>query len=148
MSVAPETTPGHELVELRMSARPENLALARLALTGVAAGVDAPDEVVADLKLAVTEICTNAIQHAYPMASADNEIVVRYTAGTGTLLVEVRDEGVGFEPSDRPLHPLLNGEERGMGLLIVEALADELRISSGGDGTRVVFVRRFGPAAA
>ena len=48
-----------------MAPRPENLALARLALTGVGAVAGASEAAVADLKLAVTEACTNAILHAY-----------------------------------------------------------------------------------
>ena len=54
-----------EIVELRIAARAENVALARLALSGVAAAAGAPPGVVADLKLAVSEACTNAVQHAY-----------------------------------------------------------------------------------
>ena len=52
-------------VVLRMAPRPENLALARLALAGVGTVAGAGESDIADLKLAVTEACTNAILHAY-----------------------------------------------------------------------------------
>ena len=64
-----------ETVELRIAARAENVALARLTLSGVASAAGVPPDVVADLKLAVSEACTNAVQHAY--AGADEG---QYTA--------------------------------------------------------------------
>jgi len=70
------STPGRTL-ELTLDARPQNLALIRLALAGVAANAGAPREVVSDLKLAVTEACTNVIQHAYGGDASAGEIVVR-----------------------------------------------------------------------
>jgi serine/threonine-protein kinase RsbW len=136
-------------VELRMDARPENLAYARLALAGIAASIGASREVVADLKLAVTEACSNAIQHAYLDAGSD-EIVVRYELRERELAVEVEDWGVGFDAS-RPIG--YDGEsavddegmppEHGMGLLIIQSVTDELTIASSAAGTRVGFVRRF-----
>ena len=88
-----------ETVELRISARPENLSLARLALAGVGATVGAPAEVIADLKVAVTEACTNAIKHAYLEGGGDDEgIVVSYAASADSLSIRVEDHGVGFDP--------------------------------------------------
>ena len=94
-------TDNGQTVELRLDARAENLALARLALAGVAANAGASREVVSDLKLAVTEACTNVIQHAYPDGE-NGEIVVRYTVAEGELAIEVEDTGVGFEPAAQP----------------------------------------------
>ncbi|HEY5059103.1 MAG TPA: ATP-binding protein [Gaiellaceae bacterium] len=132
-------------VELRIAARPENVALARLALTGVAAVAQASAADVADLKLAVSEVCTNAVQHAYPAGGAIDEwIVVRYSVGDGALTVEVEDTGVGFDPanvqsaSQRP-----TDAEGGMGLSILRAVTDELEIDSGTSGSRVVFSKRL-----
>jgi serine/threonine-protein kinase RsbW len=143
-------------IELRMDARPENLAYARLALAGIAASVEASREVVADLKLAVTEACSNVIQHAYLDGGGGDEIVVRYELREGELAVEVQDWGVGFDAS-RPISypPGLEGDssvdgealppEHGMGLLIIRAVTDELTIASSGAGSRVGFVRRLDP---
>ncbi len=134
----------HDTVELRIDARPENLALARLALAGVAARAGAPDEVVADLKLAVTEACTNAIQHAYRDSGESDEIVVRYTVGRGVLAIEVADSGAGFE-TDATVHERTRNEEnQGLGLMIIGELTDELTVTSGSSGSRIAFAKRFG----
>lgn len=136
-------------VELAMDARPENLALARLALAGIAAGAGASHEVIADLKLAVTEACSNAIQHAYRDGGSTEAIVVRYELVGDALAVEVQDWGVGFEVAEA-LDELGNGgddvSERGMGLRIIGAVTDELSVASSAGGTRVAFVRCLSPA--
>jgi len=134
------STPGRTL-ELTLDARPQNLALIRLALAGVAANAGAPREVVSDLKLAVTEACTNVIQHAYGGDASAGEIVVRYTIERGMVAVEVEDSGSGFE-LDAPT-PAEDRNGGGNGLMIIRVLTDELSVSSAGTGTRVAFVKRF-----
>jgi serine/threonine-protein kinase RsbW len=133
-----------QTVELRLDARAENLALTRLALAGVAAAAGASREIVSDLKLAVTEACTNVIRHAYGDAET-GQIAVRYTAASGMLSIEVEDFGSGFEPGTAPADPDRNGSGNGMGLMIIRELTDELSVSSSGSGTRLVFVKRFSP---
>jgi serine/threonine-protein kinase RsbW len=132
-------------VELTLDARAENLALTRLALAGVAANAGASREIVADLKLAVTEACTNVIKHAYPRAGEPGRIVVRYTAEPGMLSIEVEDFGSGFAYGAPPPAPDQNGGGHGMGLMIIRVLTDELDISSTSSGTRLMLVKRFTP---
>ena len=88
-----------DTIELRLPPHPENLALARLALTGVAGVAGVSEPALADLKLAVTEACTNAILHGYA-SGAPGELVVRYRLATGRLEIEVEDDGAGFDPDD------------------------------------------------
>jgi serine/threonine-protein kinase RsbW len=140
-STAVETATG---VELRMAARAENVALARLALSGVAAAARASAADIADLKLAVSEACTNAVQHAYPGGDAgDGWIVVRFTVEDGALTVEVEDTGVGFDPATVAAAPERAEPEGGMGLAILRAVTDEHEVESGASGTRIVFSKRL-----
>ncbi len=55
-----------QVVRLTFPARAEYLLLARLTLSGLARKLPLDDELLADLKLAVTEACGNAVRHAYP----------------------------------------------------------------------------------
>jgi serine/threonine-protein kinase RsbW len=132
-------------VVLTLDARPENLALTRLALAGVAANAGAPRDVVADLKLAVTEACTNVIQHAYGDDGSVGSIVVRYRGEPGVVSIQVEDSGSGFEPGGVPETTERNGAGNGMGLMIIRVLTDELEISDTGSGTRLTLVKRFNP---
>jgi serine/threonine-protein kinase RsbW len=52
-------------VSLRIPARPEYITLGRLALTAIARVRPLSDETLHDLKLALTEACTNSVKHAY-----------------------------------------------------------------------------------
>jgi serine/threonine-protein kinase RsbW len=125
-----------------MPAKAEYLLLARLALAGLSRTVELDPETLADLKLAVTEACTNAVRHAY-----EDEGQVRLTFAVDERLVhvEVVDEGAGFES-----HAVEDWEpdalsEDGMGLAIIRAVVDELEIGSGpgGRGTRLKLTKRL-----
>jgi serine/threonine-protein kinase RsbW len=130
-------------VELTIGARPENLALARLALAGVAAIAGASESTIADLKLAVTEACTNSIQHAYGANGADATVVIRYRVGNDMLEIEVEDGGAGFDPNDPAADSSDNGGGQGMGLMIIRSLADEVAIESDKSGSRIAFVKKI-----
>ncbi|HEX4521604.1 MAG TPA: ATP-binding protein [Gaiellaceae bacterium] len=128
-----------DTVELRLPPHPENLALARLALTGVAGVAGLSEPTLADLKLAVTEACTNAILHGSSRDSTGG-LVVRYRLGTGRLEVEVEDEGAGFDPDD-PGARESAAEGQGMGLLIIRSTTDEVKIESDSTGSRISFTK-------
>jgi anti-sigma regulatory factor (Ser/Thr protein kinase) len=129
-------------VVLKLSPRPENLALARLALVGVGAIAGAEDRDVADLKLAVTEACTNAILHGYGDGAA-GELVVRYRVGAGTVEIEIEDDGIGFDPDDPAARETDVGGE-GMGLMIIRSLTDSIEIESDPTGSRISFSKCVG----
>lgn len=128
-----------DTIELRIPAQPENLALARLALAGVGAVAGAREDVIADLKVAVTEACTNAIQHAYPGGAGS--IVIRYRVGAGALELEVEDDGAGFDPTDPGAGASENDGGQGMGLMIIRELADKALFESDPSGSRIAFSR-------
>lgn len=135
-----------ETVELRMDARPENLVLARLALGGIVARSAFDEDVIADLKLAVTEACTNAIEHAYAGGNGDNEVVVRFLLGEEAIAVEVQDWGAGFDADQAWRAPDEElRDHAGVGLMLIRSLSDELTIVSGATGSTVTFVKRLSP---
>ena len=55
----------HGVVALTIPAKAEYIALCRLALSGLARVRALEPEVVTDLKLALTEACSNSVRHAY-----------------------------------------------------------------------------------
>ena len=85
-------------IRLTIPAKPEYITLGRLALTGIARLRTEPmgEEVLGDLKFALTEACTNSVRHAY--AGGEGTVEITYELYDDRLVVEVADEGEGFEP--------------------------------------------------
>jgi serine/threonine-protein kinase RsbW len=140
---------GSPVVSLTIPADPRWLALCRLVLSGLCRLGPVDDETLADLKLAVTEACSNSVRHAYG-ENGSGLVSVRYELGADSLAVEISDAGQGFR-FDRPvseLAPQLDEElrEDTMGLAIIDALVDELDIGAGvdGRGTKISFVKYLG----
>ena len=143
IETAGEALEGMRSVRLRVPARAEYVALARLALSGLAEIVALSDELLADLKLALTEAVSNSVRHAYPDGSGF--VSIEYELTGEALDVEVVDDGTGFDP-DRP--PPLEGEELtegGLGIAIIRTIADEFELQSqpGVRGSRLRFVKRL-----
>ena len=134
---------GMRTVRLRVPARAEYVALARLALSGLADIVTLPEELLADLKLALTEAVSNSVRHAYE--DGGGYVSIAYELRGDALAVEVVDDGKGFDP-ERPLP--LEGEELtegGLGIAIIRTIADEFELQSrpGTRGSRLRFVKRL-----
>jgi anti-sigma regulatory factor (Ser/Thr protein kinase) len=118
-------------VLLSMPARAEGVGVVRQALAGVADALDFDASVLADMKMAVTEACTNVVVHAY---DDEGPLEVEMLAGEDGLTIVVRDHGAGIHPRpSRAGAPAL-----GLGLPLIAALSDafELR-GSAGKGTEV-----------
>src|SRR5215212_6106380 len=119
-------------VLLTMPARPEGVGVVRQALAGMADALDFEASVLADMKMAVTEACTNVVVHAYDSDSGMLEVEMR--AGDAALTIVVRDYCSGIQPRPARSEP----PALGLGLPLIAALADafELR-GSAGRGTEV-----------
>jgi len=138
------TANGHlQAIRLTIPAKAEYITLGRLALTGLVRLRREPlsEEVLGDLKLALTEACTNSVRHAY--ADGAGSVDILYELHSDRLVVEVSDDGEGFEPPATPSDALDAEElaEGGLGIAIIEALADELEIrerAQGGSSLRFV----------
>ena len=129
-------------VKLTIPAKPEYITLGRLALTGITRLRDGfPPELLGDLKLALTEACTNSVRHAYADGGGTVEIV--YKLYPDRLEVVVVDQGEGFtRPESRDGSEELT--EGGLGIAIIEALSDELEITQRDEGgSRLRFVKRL-----
>jgi serine/threonine-protein kinase RsbW len=123
-----------------MPAKAEYLILARLALAGISREVPMSESALADLKLAVTEVCGNAVRHAY--GAGTGPVRVAFDVGADAIQVTVEDDGagVGLELPER----VSIGEEpveEGMGLAIIRAVVDDLTVDGRSDGRPGTVVR-------
>jgi len=94
----------------------------------------------ADLLLVASELCSNAVRHA---TGAPRALLLRAYAEGNAVVVEVEDDGEGFELAARYDDEIPDPElERGRGLYVVEALTDDLSVLRRSGRTVVRAVRR------
>lgn len=119
-------------VRLTVPATPENVALARQVLVGLAEALDVDEALVADMNIAVTEAVNNIVLHAYPEDVGAAEITLK--SMLDQLVISVRDEGAGMNPfpadADAPTR-------LGFGFAMMASLSDQFAINSGAAGTEV-----------
>jgi serine/threonine-protein kinase RsbW len=132
-------------VSLEIPARVEYLVLARQ-VVAAAATVDEvfQDERIDDLRIAVSEATTNAIE-AHAGLSDGDRILIRCNLDDERIEVEVLDQAGGFDPGRVPAPPEPEAVdrlefERGLGLPLMKTLADETEIQSTSGGTAVRLV--------
>jgi two-component sensor histidine kinase len=89
---------------------------------------------VQDVSIAVSEVITNAVMHAFP-AGGHGTITVRASAGDHEFVVSVLDDGVGMRPrTDSP--------GAGLGLAIAGSVARSMVVelsARGGTEVRMTF---------
>ena len=129
-------------IELELPARAEYVALARLVVSSLASAHRVlTEDRIDDLKLAVSEACTNAIE-AHSAASSSGGVIVRCHELADRLEIEITDEGAGFDPEMLPEHPPVTDPERlnferGLGIPLIRTLVDEVAFESDSSGTTV-----------
>ena len=111
-------------LELTLPDRAENVAVVRHAVGGLGDVLEVADQTLSDIKLAVTEACTNVVVHAYP--GAEGPMGLRATVDDRVLRIVVSDRGRGVVP--RPDSPGL-----GLGLPLIATLAQSLELGTGED---------------
>lgn len=132
-------------VVLEIPARPEYLSLARQVVAAAAALEPAfRDERIDDLRLAVSEATTNAIESHVHLGSTER-IIISCNLDDDRIEVEVLDRGAGFDPTSATTAPDAEAgdrleHERGLGIPLMRVLADEAEIISGERGTAVRLV--------
>jgi serine/threonine-protein kinase RsbW len=123
-------------VKLTLPARPENVAVIRHVLGAFAEALRLPDGLVEDLRLAVTEACTNVVRHAYsPESPGPVEISIRPEDDVVSVVVADRGRGIGTSSDTKG---------PGLGLPLIAAIADEVELQpvpGGGSRVAMTFVR-------
>jgi anti-sigma regulatory factor (Ser/Thr protein kinase) len=114
-------------MSFELAGGPYAVTAARLALADLESQLDA--SVAFDVRLLVSELVTNSVQHA--AVAAEDSIVLEVAIGGETVRVTVRDEGPGFEP---PASPPPDDADAGWGLFLVEQLADSWGVGEAGKG--------------
>lgn len=135
-----------DTVQLIIPCRPEYVGVARLAVLGIASRMPFSYDEVEDVRLAVGEACTHAVERA---GSSPSTIQITSTIGARALLIEVADNvPAGTEPSvpSEEAQNLAEAgvDQQGLGALLMEILVDEVKIDSSAAGT-IVRLTKYAP---
>jgi serine/threonine-protein kinase RsbW len=129
-------------VRLSLPAHARNVAVVRRALEAIADELALPRRLVEDMRLAVTEACTNVVRHAYSGTEADEASALRVELlpDSRGMQVIVEDEGRGIGPSP-------DSDGPGLGLPLIAALTSSCEVSHGAGhrGSRIAMT--FAPVA-
>lgn len=136
---ATSSPPGLPL-EMTFPAQSEWVSVVRLATAGIASRMGFSYDEIEDIKLAIAEACNNAILHAHPERTGQM-VRLQWLPCARHLEISVIDSGslkphqLHLDESKRNLEELPEG---GMGLLLMEALMDEVEQSTTPQGNTVM----------
>jgi serine/threonine-protein kinase RsbW len=131
-----EGIPDSSTVHIELESEAESVALVRAMLAGVAEQLGLDRELLDELNTTVSEACNNVVKHAYGCATGP--LIVDLCSDADCIEVTIRDHGIGFDPS-APTE-----DDMGVGLPLIDALADRSEIHThpdGGTEVRIAFNR-------
>jgi anti-sigma regulatory factor (Ser/Thr protein kinase) len=92
-------------------------------------------DAVDDLLIASSELITNAVEHS---TGPECRVAVRAWIEGSTVVLEVENRGAGFaRPPGRRMADVVEDDEHGRGLFIVDSLTDGVEVDSA-DGRTIV----------
>lgn len=136
-----------DYIEMKIPAKAEYVGVIRLTLSGIASRIGFSYENIEDLKIAVSEAITNAVQHAYSN-SENEEVLVGFTLYKNKLEIKVADSGksFNFDQAYEEAGPYKEDEkveflrEGGLGLYLIETLMDEVTMQQN-EGVTIVMTK-------
>ena len=134
-----------DYVKLDIPAKAEFVSLGRLALSGLLRSRGGySEDAVADLKLALTEACSNSVRHAYD--HDQGQVHLEFTVHSDCVTVLIKDEGGGFheDDDDCPECRTLTDQlaEGGMGISIIRAVVDDFDLRKPDEGGTVLVLTK------
>lgn len=127
-----------ESILLKIPSKPEYVGVARLTILGIACRMNFSYDVVEDLKLAVGEACTAAVERAQQAGTNDSDITINCHMSDERLTIEIIDP-IGSEPKivEATASPD-EFDEKKLGALLIELLVDEYDVQATTDGGTLV----------
>ena len=137
------------VVELTIPGKPEYVSVARLAIRGVASRMRFQFDEVEDIRLAVGEACTTAIERASDSHETALEVRVRCLIDPTRLIVEVSDNAPDAPESQPAPVPESVLEEHNLGKVLTRILMDDVQTTKDPQtGREVVRMIKYVASAA
>jgi serine/threonine-protein kinase RsbW len=123
-------------VELEIPPRSAYVGVVRLAIASLARSAGMDEEAVDDLKIAVSEACTNAVL-SNEQAESEERVAVSWSVENGRAVIEVADGGSLYDARDATGSLDAPAGRVAMSAVLLESLAETVEfIPRPGGGTR------------
>lgn len=96
-------------------------------------GIEDREKLSYSIELALHETCTNIVEHAYDNAGGRINVCMTIEERPRQVVLDVRDKGQRFDPTQVPTPDLEQVPSRGYGLYLVRNLVDEVVYQRNGD---------------
>ena len=139
-------------MKMEIKALLENVVAVRVVVSSFISNLDITIDELMDVKTAVSEAVTNAIEHGYYGILDDNSTVIvnMYISSNDydEIKIEIIDMGIGIDDIELVTTPTYTSkpelEHAGMGFTIMETFMDEISIDSSKDsGTTITLLKRL-----
>jgi serine/threonine-protein kinase RsbW len=116
------------VIDVSLCGNPRQLSLIRRIVQASIAPLQVPLAYLNDIKLAVTEACTNVIKHAFKYDQTKKfDVVIK--ASQKLLYITITYEDIGFNPNSIPLPDFTKVQEGGFGVFIIRKVMDDVLYS-------------------
>jgi serine/threonine-protein kinase RsbW len=133
-------------IHLQIPAHADYIDIVRLCLYGIASKMGFSFEDIEDMKVAISEVCNNAVLHVLPHDRL-NVIDICFEIEETALSIKIKDYGQGLNYADTlveasSLHEtdVSNLRSGGLGIYLMQALMDELEVKTD-SGTEVIMTK-------
>lgn len=131
-----------ELIELSIPHRSEYVSMIRLTVTSIASCMGFDIEDIEDLKVALSEACSNAIMHGG--CGEEENFLVQFIREKNRLVISVSDFGKGYSVNTLQTPNTQQLNEGGLGIFIIRSLMDDVKIKSGNSqGTSITMIKNL-----
>lgn len=139
-------------MKIEVKATLDNVAIVRVALSTFISTLNITIDELMDIKTAISEAVTNAVEHAYTDDVIDNSTVIVtgyiYSNDEDVIKIEIEDKGIGIDDVETAMMPTYTSkpelEHAGMGFTIMETFMDEILIDSvKNEGTKITLIKKL-----
>ena len=136
-------------IKIESKADISNISPIRLCITTFSSNLNIHIDELMDVKTALSEAVTNAVDHAYDEENDENKILVEATVEDNEkMVIKIRDYGKGIEDISLAMTPAYTtkpeNEHAGMGFTIMESFMDEVIVDSTVNlGTTILLTKKI-----
>lgn len=132
------------MLKMELSARPENVSFARVAVAAFASQLDWNLNELDEIKVAVSEAVSNSIIHGYQNKGIGT-VIIHVNLFQDGIEIMIEDNGIGIEDIDEALEPAYSTdpERMGMGFTFMKSFMDKFSVYSIANGGTKIIMKKM-----